>query len=167
MSKAHARRMNSDLLRQSPPHDPAPHHNGPHHTGLWVRFLARALAVRARAIVSPAGRQELARRWTGVMDLTGRPPVPSTPRGPLCRGRIAATERDVGEMISVLAGGSPIDARGAAMASWFLRDGTGPLHNHRSPLGLGAEVREATRQMVSLADAPADRADRDSAGCFR
>lgn len=50
-------------------------------------------------------------------------------------------------MISVLIGGRPIDARGAAMASWLLRDGTGPLYNRRSPVDLGAAVREATRQM--------------------
>ena len=56
-------------------------------------------------------------------------------------------------MLTVLAGPLPIAARGAAMASLLLSDGTGPLHNHRSPLDLGAAVREATRQMDPLGGA--------------
>lgn len=54
-------------------------------------------------------------------------------------------------MLSVLTSGRPIDARGAAMASWLLSDGAGPLYNHRSPVDLGPRVRQATRQMDSLA----------------
>jgi hypothetical protein len=54
-------------------------------------------------------------------------------------------------MLTILAGPLPITARGAAMASSLLSDGTGPLHNRRSSLGLGAAVREATRQMVPFA----------------
>ena len=113
--------------------------------------ISRALAIRARQIASPAGRRELAQRWDHVLDLAGRPPVPRTPRAPLRRDRIAAAERDVREMLTILAGPLPITARGAAMASSLLSDGTGPLHNRRSPIGLGAAVREATRQMVPFA----------------
>ena len=58
-------------------------------------------------------------------------------------------------MVSVLTGGLPIDARGAAMASWLLRYGTGPLYNHRPGVELGSIVREATRQMGSFAGRPA------------
>jgi hypothetical protein len=68
-------------------------------------------------------------------------------------------------MLAVLAGALPIAARGAAMASVLLSDGTGPLHSRRSPLDLGAAVREATRQMGRFAGAPSDGADRDSEGC--
>ncbi|HXW88340.1 MAG TPA: hypothetical protein VEJ42_08765 [Streptosporangiaceae bacterium] len=112
--------------------------------------LARAsdaLAARAREIVSPAERRELARRWANVVDQAGRPPVPRSPRAPLRRSVVIAAGPDLREMISVLSGGLPINARGAAMASWLLRDGTGPLYNRRSPVDLGAVVREATRQM--------------------
>jgi hypothetical protein len=112
---------------------------------------SRTLTIRAQQLVSPAGRQQLARRWMAVMDLAGQPPVPLTPRAPLCRGALVAAERDVREMIAVLAGGLPIAARGAAMASWLLIDGTGPLHNHRSPVDLFAVVREATEQMDAFA----------------
>jgi len=112
---------------------------------------SRTLAIRAQQLVSPAGRQELARRWMAVMDLAGQPAVALTARAPLCRGALLAAERDVRAMISVLTGGLPIAARGAAMASWLLIDATGPVHNHRSPVDLFAVVREATEQMDAFA----------------
>jgi hypothetical protein len=123
--------------------------------------------MRARQIVSPAGRSGLARNWIRVMDVAVRSPVPLPLHGPLCRGAVAAAERDVREMIAVLDGGLPIAAPGAALASWLLRDGTGPLHNHRCGIELGAAVREATRQMASFADTPPDGADADYARCGR
>src|ERR1022692_1233057 len=115
--EAHAGGMTNNLLLRS-----APHGNRP-----WDRFLARvrapsldrqlaagsppgssrALAIRARRILSPAGRRELARGWDHVLDLARRPPVPRTPRGPLCRSRIAAAEGDVREMLTVLTGAPP------------------------------------------------------------
>lgn len=110
---------------------------------------------------------QFAQGWDHVLEVTRRPPVPRTPRGPLCRSRIAAAEGDVREMLAVLTGTPPITARGAAMASVLLSDGTGPLHSRRSPLDLGAAVREATRQMNPFAGAPSDGAARDSAGCYR
>jgi hypothetical protein len=118
--------------------------------------FSRALSVRARQIVSPAERRRLARDWEHVLDLAARPPVPRTPRGPLCRDRIAAAEPEVREMVCVLTGPLPIAARGAAMAMLLLADGAGPLHNHRSALDVAAAVREATRQMDPLTD-PWDR----------
>src|SRR5450432_1993581 len=88
----------------------------------WERFLARVrapsldrqlaagcpagtsrvLAIRARQIASPAGRRELAQWWDHVLDQARLPPVPRTPRAPLCRDRIVAAERDVREMLAVL-----------------------------------------------------------------
>jgi len=112
----------------------------------------KALAIRARQIVSPAGRRDLAQHWIHVLDLAVRPPTPLPLHGPLCRGAVVAAEPDVREMIDVLAGGLPIAARGAAIASLLLSDGTGPLHNRHSPLELSAAVQEATRQMGSSAN---------------
>jgi hypothetical protein len=124
--------------------------------------FSRALAIRAQRIASPAGRRSLAKGWERVLDQASRPPAPRTPRGPLCRGRIAAAEGDVRELLAALTGALPIAARGAAMASVLLSDGTGPLHSYRSPLDLGAAVREATRQMNPLPAAAYHGADRDS-----
>jgi hypothetical protein len=84
--------------------------------------------------------------------------VPRSPRAPLRRGAVVAAQRDLREMISVLTGGRPIDARGAAMASSLLSDGTGPLYNHRSPDELTDVVREATWLMDPFADRPAHSA---------
>jgi hypothetical protein len=89
------------------------------------------------------------------------------PPAPLCRSRAAAAERGLREMTAVLTGDLPIATRGAAMASWLLSDGTGPLRNHHSAPGLSAAVREAARQLISLADTPPDGADPDNAGCYR
>ena len=127
---------------------------------------SRILAFRAQQICSPAGRRELARQWAHVLDQARRPPVPRSPRAPLCRDRIAAAELDVQAMIGVLTGPLPVAARGAAMASYLLSDGTGPLYDRHSPVGLGEAVREATRQMTDpLASTPAGWADREE--CYR
>lgn len=108
------------------------------------------MALRAERITSPAGRRSLADGWERVLGHANRPPAPLTPRGPLCRGRIAAAEGDVRDLLAVLGGALPIAARGAAMANALLTDGTGPLYNYRSPLDLGAALREATRQLSPL-----------------
>jgi hypothetical protein len=172
------RRMNTGLQYPSAAHDAAPKHERP-----WDRLLARALApsldrqlaagrpplssqalaIRAREIVSPGARRELARRWANVLDQAGRRPGSLSPRAPLRRDAVIAAEEDLREMIFVLTSGLPIDARGAAMASWLLRDGTGPLYNRSSRGELGAIVREMTRQMGSFADHPADP---DSVECY-
>ena len=113
----------------------------------WPPGTSGLLAIRAQEITSPAGRGELVRGWGYVLSRARRPAVPRTPRAPLCRDRIAAAEGDVRTMLAVLACPLPISARGAAMASVLLGDGTGPLHNHHSTRDLAAAVRDATREM--------------------
>ncbi len=117
---------------------------------------AGLLALRAREIASPAGRREIARGWEHVLHQAARPPVPRTPRAPLCRDRITAAEPDVRDMLAVLRGPVPVTVRGAALASSLLSDGTGPLHNLRSRRGLDAAVREATRLMTAPSPWPGD-----------
>jgi hypothetical protein len=103
------------------------------------------LAARARRIVSPAARRQIIRGWNNVLRQAGRPAF--MPRPPLCRDQIIAAESDVRYLLALLAGPRPVAARGAAMAMVLLTDGTGPVHNHRSPLSLTAAVREAIRQL--------------------
>ncbi|MGI8450196.1 MAG: hypothetical protein ACR2MP_24070 [Streptosporangiaceae bacterium] len=134
--------------------------------GGYPEGTSRVLAFRAQQISSPAGRRELAQSWAHLLDEARRPPVPRSPRAPLCRDRIAAAEHDVRAMIGVLTGALPVTARGAAMASYLLSDGTGPLYDRHSPVALGVAVREATRQMTDpAASTPADLADREK--CYR
>lgn len=155
--EAHHEDMTTDLLPRS----------GSRGHRFWDRWLARAyapsldsqlaagwpsgtsplLAIRAQEITSPAGRAALLRGWGYVLDRARRPAVPRTPRAPLCRDRVAAAEGDLRTMLAVLACPLPISARGAAIASVLLGDGTGPLHNAHSDRDLAAVVRDATREM--------------------
>jgi hypothetical protein len=105
-------------------------------------------AVRARFIVSAAGRRQLIRGWSRLLDLAHRPPSARSARGPVCRRALAAAEHDVRTMLDVLAAQRPVTARGAAMARALLTDGTGPLYNARSPRDLGEEVRDVTRWLT-------------------
>jgi hypothetical protein len=135
-------------------------------SGSSARGRAFALAIRAREIATPAARRELARRWTNVLDQARNRPVPRFVGAPLQRGAVIAAERDLHAMISVLTSGQPVNARGAAMASSLLSDGTGPLYNHWSLVDLGAVVRAATRQMDPFAARSAGE-DSACAECFR
>jgi hypothetical protein len=113
----------------------------------WPPATSRLLAIRAQEITSPAVRGDLVRGWGYVLSRARRPAVPRTPRAPLCRDRVAAAEGDLRTMLAVLACPLPISARGAAMASVLLGDGTGPVHNPHSTRDLAAAVRDATREM--------------------
>ena len=105
-------------------------------------------AVRARFIVSPAGRRQLIRGWNRLLDQARRPPSALSTRGPLCRRALVAAEQDVRSMLSVVAAQRPIAARGAAIARVLLTDGAGPLYNARSGQDLAQEVRDVTRWLT-------------------
>ena len=113
----------------------------------WPPATSRLLAARAQELTSPAGRGELVRGWGHVLRRARQPAVPRTPRAPLCRDRIAAAEGEVRTMLAVLACPLPISARGAAMASVLLVDGTGPLYNRHCTRDLVGAARDATREM--------------------
>lgn len=168
--------MTPGLLLRSADHDTRP----------WDRLLARMqapsldcqlaarrrartsrlLVIRATEITSPGGRRDLTECQDHFLHEARRPPIPRTPRAPLCRDRIAAAERDVRDMLTVLPG--PLPIRSAAMASSLLSDGTGPLHNRHSPHDLGAAMREATRFMMSPSPVShLPETDRQGAGGYR
>ena len=105
-------------------------------------------AARARFIVSPAGRRQLIRGWSRLLDLAHRPPSARSARGPVCRRALAEAEHDVRTMLGVVAAQRPITARGAAMARALLTDGAGPLFNARSGRDLAGEVRDVTRRLT-------------------
>jgi hypothetical protein len=113
------------------------------------------LAARARRLASPAARRQIIRGWNNVLRQAGRPPF--MPRPPLCRDKVIAAEPDVRYLLALLAGPRPVAARGAAMAMVLLTDGTGPVHNHRSPVSLAAAVREAIRQLDPSTAEPGPR----------
>ncbi len=133
----------------------------------WARFLARLLAcsldrrlahgdppessrllaVRAHLLVSPATCRALIQNWQGLLLQASTPTVMRDPRIPFNRDRVIACEPDIEEMLGALSAPLPIPARGVAMASWLLTDGTGPLYDRRRSDGLAAVLRETIAQL--------------------
>jgi hypothetical protein len=115
----------------------------------------RLLAARAEQLVAPATRTALAENWRQLLEHAHRPARPRpTSRVPLCRDRVMHAEDEVGAVVSALTSTLPTPARGVAMASWILGDGTGPLYNRQCPRNLRAALRETAAHldpMVSLA----------------
>jgi hypothetical protein len=105
------------------------------------------LAARAESIASLAARRTLAQSWHILLDQTRRAPVPRSPRAPLCRARIIAAEDDVRAMMRALSIPLPIPARGVAMASRLLSDGTGPVYNRNCSIDPRTAVWDATAQL--------------------
>ncbi len=69
------------------------------------------------------------------------------PRVPCNRESIIACETYIGRMLDALLAPVPSPARGTAIASWLLRDGTGPIYNHLLSDDLGISLREAIAQL--------------------
>jgi hypothetical protein len=89
------------------------------------------LGARARMLVAPAVRHEYARLLAHLEEQARRPPVMRSSRSPLNRVAIAACALRFAEVRRRLTGHHPVPARGIAMASRLLGDGTGPLYNRR------------------------------------
>jgi hypothetical protein len=100
----------------------------------------RMLASRAQHLVSASARLRLVRDWEHLTDVARQPAIGRNARATLCRRRIARAEPELREMLDVLASELPTTARGVAMASVLLRDGSGPLFNRRSNRDLGAAI---------------------------
>jgi hypothetical protein len=137
-------------------------------SGTWTRVVARVLAstldrrlargcapeshrllaTRALVLVSPATRDELVKNWTNLLRRARTDPTPRTPKSPLNRARVIACERDIAEMLEMIAAPRPIAARGVAMAADLLRDGTGPVYDRRP----SADLAGAIRAVMALLD---------------
>ncbi|MGP0031826.1 MAG: hypothetical protein ACLPVF_15130 [Acidimicrobiales bacterium] len=106
----------------------------------------RLLAARAGQLVSPTLRTELAQNWRDLLELARRAPARNR-CVPLCRDRIVAAEGAVQSMLSALSAPRPASARGVAMASVLLSDGTGLLYNHHCAADLRHALAEVTAQL--------------------
>jgi hypothetical protein len=104
-------------------------------------------AVRAAVLVEPANRRELADCWQAVLGRAARPPDPIDSRVPLRRSQVLAADADIRLMIAGLRAPSPVPARGVAIASGLLSDGTGPLYNERSRQNLRVVIRSAIHHL--------------------
>lgn len=116
----------------------------------------RLRAVRAGILTTPATRRRLAAGWEDVLRKTARSHRSLDSRMPIRSSRVVAAEDDIRHMISLLHASNPVPARGVAIASLLLIDGTGPLYNSASPFDLAATVREAIRHLDPTTDLPGD-----------
>lgn len=105
------------------------------------------MAMRATALVDPVTRDDLAECWHNVLGRAARVRGVVSSRVPLQRSRVLAADADIRRMIAALRVSAPVPARGVAIASMLLSDGTGPLYNARSGLDLRDTVRDAIRHL--------------------
>jgi hypothetical protein len=107
----------------------------------------RFVAARAERLVSVPRRRALVRGWQRVLDQALTAPRARNPHAPLRRECVIDAAGDVRAMLGALSNPLPVSARGVAMASWLLSDGTGPLYNRNCPVHLATALREATAQL--------------------
>jgi hypothetical protein len=107
----------------------------------------RLLAARAQELVAPATRRALAQNWAHLLKTARTPPPFGTHRVPLNRDGIVACEAEVHPILSAMVDPLPPPARGVAMVSWLLRDGTGPLYQRRRAAELAVALREVIAQL--------------------
>jgi hypothetical protein len=101
------------------------------------------LAARAQALVSPALRETYAGFWQHLSRRAALLPSTRTLRGPFNREAIGACAGPMAEVHRELAAKAPVSARGVAMVSRLLADGTGPLYDRRvGPAQLDATLRD-------------------------
>jgi hypothetical protein len=69
---------------------------------------------------------------------------------PVCGDRVQESAQELGELIQRLLSGAPVAARGMAMASTLLSDGSGPLYHRANADDARARVREAVNALDPL-----------------
>jgi hypothetical protein len=100
------------------------------------------LAARARTLVSPQEREQLARNWAHLASRAAAPAQPG-PRAPVCRSHVLAAWREISELQQALRAPGPAQARGVAMARHLLEDATSPVYSRRTEASLAASLRDA------------------------
>jgi hypothetical protein len=107
----------------------------------------KLLAARARLLVSPTRRAELAADLARVGERSRRAPVPRSPKVTVnCHG-IAACAQVLQQACDALVAPRPTSARGVAIISGLLSDGTGPLYDNRRSAELSPTLCEAIDQL--------------------
>jgi hypothetical protein len=92
----------------------------------------RLRLVRASQLTSPGSRDELAARWESLLARCLSPKPRRLPQGaaiPMQRRQIVAAQAEIRRLVRALRSGIAVQARGVAIASVLLTDGTGPLYN--------------------------------------
>jgi hypothetical protein len=122
-----------------------------------------SLAARAERLTSTEFRRDLAASLQRILMATGesprvrpaRPAVASKspdaahpPRIPLSRARIGQSARPLAGLASRLSEPGPVPARGVAMVTRLLSDGTGPLYREACRDDLGVIIERARNALT-------------------
>jgi hypothetical protein len=79
-------------------------------------------------------------------------PAARRPLVPVCRDRVRESAEELGDLIRRLLADGPVAARGVALASALLRDGSGPLYHRANADDVRARIREAVSALDPLTD---------------
>jgi hypothetical protein len=139
------------------------------HDRLWSRIRAasidrrlarglapessRTLASRAETLVDPATREAIARDVEHLLSRRDRISAGIRPIRPR-EVRVGPAGEELHRVLDLLRTPYPAPARGVAMLTVLLTDGTGPLYNPRSDIDLVAAVRAARRQLEPASAMP-------------
>jgi hypothetical protein len=111
----------------------------------------RLRAVRAGMLIAPTWRRRLAASWADLLAESTGPAARGRPAGvPLQRVRIDAARDDIQRLVDALRAPGPASARGVALATLLLTDGTGPVYQRSSPVDLPAALHAAVRHLDPL-----------------
>ncbi len=110
----------------------------------------RLLACRADRLAAPRMRRRVADGWLGLLQLAHGPARACGPHSHLRRDRIVGAETEVRAMLSALTAPRPTSARGVAMATCLLVDGSGPLYHRQCGEDLRAALRRVTVQLDAV-----------------
>jgi hypothetical protein len=105
--------------------------------------------------VPAAGRPRVPAAGRPRVPTAGRLRMPSTrpTRVPICGDRVRESAAEFGDLIRRLLADAPVAARGVALASALLSDGSGPLYHRANTGDVPALVREAIDALEPLNEA--------------
>lgn len=115
-----------------------------------------SLAARAMRLTSTKFRRDLAMSLQRILAAAGEPSgvlqsyavAAAPPRVPVRRERISQSAPRLAALASRLVEPGPVPARGVAMVSQLLADGTGPLYHVASGEDLGAIIARAAHALT-------------------
>ncbi len=108
---------------------------------------SRLLAARAQVLASPAMRAALATDLARIGAGSRQTPVMRSPKVPLNRAGVIACAPLLQQAFDALVAPRPTLARGVAVISCLLSDGTGPLYDRRRSGELPDTLSEAIAQL--------------------
>ena len=108
---------------------------------------SRLLAARAQDIVALRRRRAVAADWDRLLAVATRARGRGEPTRRIRGDLIVAAGPAIRELVRLLSAPSPVPARGVAMASVLLTDGTGPVYRRGADVSLDEAIQAAITQL--------------------